>query len=75
VYFPNLKRLDLSVTDVDGCAVKEIVTKLGSQLEYLCVNDCFMLGRDAVDWARAQGVKVDFRDRPGKKGAKVRYWD
>lgn len=39
----------------------------------LILNDCPDLGRDAVDWARAMGIKVEYKMASFEKAKKVRY--
>jgi hypothetical protein len=68
---PALRRLDVSGSKVTGAGVKDVV-KLGKVKE-LVLNNCYYLGRDAVEWARLQGVKVEARMDEGKGGRKVRY--
>jgi F-box/TPR repeat protein Pof3 len=55
--YPNLQVLDVSFTKITGVAVKQFVK---SGIKYLKINECGEMGSDAVDWARGQGVKVDF---------------
>ncbi|EME79894.1 uncharacterized protein MYCFIDRAFT_81018 [Pseudocercospora fijiensis CIRAD86] len=57
--FKQLRSLNVSGTKITGAGVKDIVC-LGHVKE-LILNDCHYLGRDAVDWARSQGVKVEYR--------------
>lgn len=69
---PNLRTLDLSETDITGVGVKHALK--ATHLERLVVNNCRKIGIDAIDWARSQGVRVDYRmsdDTP--EGRKVRY--
>lgn len=43
-------------------------------IKELILNDCADLGRDAVDWARAMGVKVTYKMTGLEKGSKkIRY--
>ena len=68
----KLQSLDLSGTNVTGVGVKDIVQ--AGDLEELVLNDCRLLGTDAVDWARAQGIRVTYRMSDGGSGCKkVRY--
>lgn len=68
---PKLAYLDVSETKITGAGVKDIV-KLG-HVQELALNNCFSLGRDAVEWARAQGVRVWAHMDEGSGGRKVRY--
>ncbi len=53
--YPNLKRLDISSTKITGVAVKAFV-KMG--IKWLKINDCGMIGIDAVEWARGKDIEV-----------------
>lgn len=53
--YPNLKRLDMSSTKITGVAVKAFV-KMG--IRWLKINDCEMIGIDAVEWARGKDIEV-----------------
>lgn len=69
----KLEFLDVSGSDITGIGVKQLVQ--APLIRHLVLNECRFLGRDAVDWARSQGVRVDYRmpaiDNGG--GRKVRY--
>ena len=70
--YKKLRSLDFSGSSITGVAIKEIV-KAGHVKE-LIANDCLQVGRDAVDWARAQGLKVQFAStNMQNNGKKVRY--
>ncbi|KXT13134.1 hypothetical protein AC579_5638 [Pseudocercospora musae] len=70
--FKQLRSLNVSGTKITGAGVKDIVC-LGHVKE-LILNDCHYLGRDAVDWARSQGVKVEYRmTNELNGGKKLRY--
>uniref|UniRef100_A0A2D3UST5 F-box domain-containing protein n=1 Tax=Ramularia collo-cygni TaxID=112498 RepID=A0A2D3UST5_9PEZI len=64
----------IQVEQVDG-AVDGITPLEGkSMVKELILNDCADLGRDAVDWARAMGVKVTYKMTGLEKGSKkIRY--
>ena len=69
---PKLRSLDLSATEITGVAVKEAVQS--GHLEGLTLKDCRFLGRDAVEWARSQGVAVQYRMNDQVSGGrKIRY--
>lgn len=55
--YPNLRRLDISGTKATGVAVKVFV-QMG--LQYLKLNECSNISSDAVEWARGQGVEVEY---------------
>lgn len=57
---PRLKDLDLAWTKITGVGVKALVTGLEGKLEHLCLNGCDSTNIDAVELARAMGVKVSF---------------
>lgn len=68
---PLLRSLDVSGTDITGAGIRDVVN-IG--LKKLVVNDCRLLGLDAVHWARNQGVKVEYRSTDPMTGAKkLRY--
>ncbi|EMC91162.1 hypothetical protein BAUCODRAFT_127081 [Baudoinia panamericana UAMH 10762] len=69
---PHLARLNLSDTSVTGVGVKS-VTGLRN-LKELVLNNCPQVGRDAVQWTRTQGIRVQSRNAPTQAGGhKVRY--
>lgn len=57
---PVLENLDIEQTMVSGIGVKALVLKPGRKLEKLKLNACPLLSADAVDFARASGVDVQF---------------
>lgn len=68
----KLEFLDVSGSDITGIGVKQLVQ--APLIRHLVLNDCRFLGRDAVEWARSQGVRVDFRmSITDNGGRKVRY--
>ncbi|EME39264.1 hypothetical protein DOTSEDRAFT_75102 [Dothistroma septosporum NZE10] len=70
--YKKLRSLDFSGSSITGVAIKEIV-KAGHVKE-LTAYDCLRVGRDAVDWARGQGLKVHFGSpNIQDTGKKVRY--
>lgn len=60
-FAPNLKRLDVSSTKVTGVGVKALVTKEGNCLRWLGLNHCSGVSLDAVEFARAADVYVEYR--------------
>jgi F-box/TPR repeat protein Pof3 len=69
---PRLTTLDLSETDITGVGVKQALQL--KNLRKLIVNDCRRIGTDAIDWARSQGVKVEYRMCDNLSGGnKIRY--
>jgi hypothetical protein len=71
-HLSKLRTIDLSDTDVTGIGVKQALQQ--RHLEKLIVINCRRIGIDAIDWARSQGVQVEYRmldDVSG--GKKVRY--
>ncbi len=67
-----LESIDVSGTKTTGVEMKQLVGM--PRLKRITVKDCPHLGRDAVLWARSQGVVVD--DRASgvyHSGLKVRY--
>ena len=57
---PSLKNLDLARTKVTGVGVKALVIGLKGKLERLGLDGCNSTNIDAVELARAMGVKVAF---------------
>lgn len=55
--YSNVRKLDVSHTRITGVAVKEFV-KQG--IEKLILSECENVSGDAVDWARGQGVEIEF---------------
>ncbi|KAH8687214.1 hypothetical protein BGZ60DRAFT_521877 [Tricladium varicosporioides] len=55
--YPNLTRLDVSGTKITGVAVKEFVKR---GIKWLKLTDCREISTDAVEWARGQGVEVEY---------------
>ena len=56
----RLKNLDLACTRITGVGVKALVIGLEGKLEHLCLDGCHSTNIDAVELARATGVKVAF---------------
>ena len=68
----KLRVLDLSATDITGVGVKQALQS--KHLTKLVVNNCRRIGIDAIDWARSQGVQVEYRMLDDvSRGKKVRY--
>lgn len=68
---PGLQSLNVSGTDVTGAGIKDVV-EIG--LKKLIANDCRFVGLDAMQWARAQGVRVENRNTDAMTGGKkLRY--
>ena len=57
---PRLKSLDVSNTKITGVGVKALVVGLEGRLEHLCLDGCRSTNIDAVELARAAGLKVAF---------------
>ncbi|KAK5123926.1 hypothetical protein LTR85_002123 [Meristemomyces frigidus] len=64
----ELRILDLSKTEITGVGVKDLVQR--GHIKHLLLNDCRLLSSDAVEWARSQGVRVDYRMLSGERGSK-----
>ncbi|KAH9844450.1 Ubiquitination Target receptor [Teratosphaeria destructans] len=68
----KLRFLDISGTAVTGVGVKDLVGT--GHIDHIVLNNCGLLGRDAVDWARLMGVKVEYTmQQADKHGKKIRY--
>jgi len=61
--YPNLRRLDIHGTKVTGVGMRYLFDR---GLTYVNVKFCEELGEDAVIWARAKGVEVEWK--PGAPG-------
>ncbi|KAF2100976.1 hypothetical protein NA57DRAFT_55047 [Rhizodiscina lignyota] len=73
---PRLRRIGLAWTQITGVTIKALVQKLPKgQLEFLDVSYCQSLSPDAVDWAKAQGVRVKYSMAEGfsGNGRRVQY--
>lgn len=57
---PRLMYLDVDVTKITGVGVKAVLLKAGCQLESLKLNQCFHVAKDAVEFARSRGVKIQY---------------
>ncbi len=57
---PRLRNLDLAWTNITGVGVKALVVGLQGRLEHLGLDGCHSTSIDAVELARAMGVKVAF---------------
>jgi F-box/TPR repeat protein Pof3 len=55
--YPNLRKLDVSRTKVTGVAIKDFVN-MG--ITWVKCNDCYYISPDAVEYARGNGVEVEF---------------
>jgi F-box/TPR repeat protein Pof3 len=69
--YPNLQRLDVSGTKITGVAVKQLV-KMG--IKWLKLDECIEVSPDAVDYARAKGVDVQF-NFPSRSGRVASFRD
>jgi hypothetical protein len=69
---PRLVFLDISGSRITGAGVKDIILKRDT-IRHLVLRDCMEISRDAVDWARAKGVKVEnqMTSTDAKGGRKV----
>lgn len=56
----SLRSLHIADTRITGVALKSLVLKNGCKLERLNIKNCKLVSVDAVEWARARGVTVDF---------------
>lgn len=68
----KLKRLDIAHTMITGIGVANLVYREGSQLEWLGLDYCINVGRDAIEAANAVGVRVSHR-MDHYFGARMRY--
>ncbi|KAE8445648.1 hypothetical protein EG329_012945 [Mollisiaceae sp. DMI_Dod_QoI] len=55
--YPNLRKVDMSGTQITGVAVKELVNRGITSLK---LNECHSISPDAVQWARSKGIDVLF---------------
>ena len=61
-----LRNLDASWTKITGIGIKSLV--LACRLQQLSIKGCCSVGLDAVEWARGQGIKVDFTHPESSRG-------
>lgn len=57
----GLTNLDVDATNLSGVGVKALVLKPGCKLKKLKLNKCMFISKDAVDFARAHGINVEFQ--------------
>lgn len=57
---PRLENLDFACSKITGVGVKALVIGLEGKLKHLCLDGCHSTNIDAVEFARAMGVKVAF---------------
>ena len=57
---PGLENLDVERTAITGVGVKALVLKPGRELKKLNLDSCRFISADAVDFARASGIYVQF---------------
>jgi Leucine-rich repeat (LRR) protein len=69
----NLKRLDIGNTKISGVGVSNLIHRRNSKLEWLGLDYCPNVGRDAIDMAVAEGLQVSHKSEQLKGGRKVRY--
>ena len=55
-----LKSLSVSCSKVTGIGIRALCT-FAQDLEYICLDYCVCCNVDAVEWARAKGVRVSFK--------------
>ena len=72
-HVPRLRKIALMNAEITGVGVKAVVQKPQDKLEHLILRNCYQVSPDAVEYARARGVKVDcyFPDA-SRKGKRVR---
>ena len=56
----SLRSLHIAGTRITGVGLKSLVLKAGCKLERLNIDNCKSVSIDAVEWARARGIAVDF---------------
>ena len=57
---PYLRILNVSQTKITGVGIKSLVEKPGAKLQRLYLEHCESVGIDAVEYARARGIRVKF---------------
>ena len=71
----RLKKLNLACTKITGVGVKALIIGLEGKLEHLCLDGCHSTNIDAVELARAMGVKVAFGfPDPLKGGRRIKQY-
>ena len=69
----HLEYLDLSGNPaLTGVAVKRLISKSGTPLKLLRINQCTSIGIDAVEMARRNGIEVDYLVADWEMGARIR---
>ena len=58
-HLPRLRDLALEHTKITGVGVKAVVFKPNDKLEHLVLHNCHGVSPDAIEFARARGVKVE----------------
>ncbi|SMR57438.1 unnamed protein product [Zymoseptoria tritici ST99CH_3D1] len=70
---PKVGFVNISGSGVTGAGVKDIILERGT-IQHVILHDCLKVSRDAIDWARAKGVKVEHRtSSEGNGGRRVRH--
>ncbi|KAF8534825.1 hypothetical protein BDD12DRAFT_894964 [Trichophaea hybrida] len=69
----NLKRLNVGNTKISGVGVSNLIYRKGSKLEWLGLDYCPNVGRDAIESVKAEGIEVSHKVESLKGGRKVRY--
>ena len=67
---PCLRYMALENNHITGVGVKAIVLKPESKMEHLVLNHCDHVSSDAIEYARAKGIIVDFNFPDLSRGSK-----
>lgn len=62
--YPNLRKLDVSGTNITGVAIRELVNRGITSLK---LDECSGISPDAVEWARGKDVQVSY-NFPSRSG-------
>lgn len=72
LHLPLLETVDMSESEITGVGVKALAGL--PNVRRLVLNNCRLLGRDAVCWARSQGIEIESKPASVETGGKkVRY--
>jgi hypothetical protein len=69
----NLKRFDIGNTKISGVGVSNLIHRNSSKLEWLGLDYCPNVGRDAIDMAIDMGLHVSHKSEQLKGGRNIRY--
>jgi hypothetical protein len=69
----NLTSLNVGGTKISGVGVVNLISRKNNRLQWLGLDNCSYVGRDAIEAVIAEGIEVSCRMAEWKGGRKVRY--